>query len=238
MKLPAGKKTAAILQPVMIPNLHDLVTLMASDIVVLQDLETWSRKSRVHRAKIRTPEGTQYLNIPIRTEDRKKTIRSVRIDHSKKWIPEILRALQFNYRNSVYFDFYEPEVRADFESAKNHDYLLPFILYLRKRVLQFIEVQVDATITLSSELENYDSDPDLLADHLNAEVFYQEQDARHYQRQGENRSDLPFNHPVYRQHFQGFEPDCCLLDLLFQYGPESFRVIDELQKPLPDVRTQ
>ena len=234
----SGLKTISILQPVLIPNLHDLAVMLAADLVVLQDNEPWSRKGRVHRAKIRTPEGTQYLNIPVRTEDRKKPINKVRIDHSRKWISEILRALKFNYRNSVYYDFYEPEIRADFESAAEYEFLFPFALYLRKRVFQFLEIDLRADIILSSELEVYDSDPDQLAKNLNADVYYQEPGARHYQRQGKNRSELSFTHPVYRQHFEGFEPDCCLLDLLFQYGPESFRVIDELQKPPPGVRTK
>ena len=234
----SGLKTISILQPVLIPNLHDLAVMLAADLVVLQDNEPWSRKGRVHRAKIRTPEETQYLNIPVRTEDRKKAINNIRIDHSKKWIPEILRALEFNYRNSVYYDFYEPEIRADFESAAEYEFLFPFALYLRKRVFQFLEITIDAEITLSSEMENYDSDPDQLANNLNADIYYQEPGARHYQRQGENRNKLPFKHPIYRQHFEGFEPDCCLLDLLFQYGPESFRVIDELPVPPPGLQTQ
>jgi hypothetical protein len=234
----SGLKTISILQPVLIPNLHDLAVMLAADLVVLQDNEPWSRKGRVHRAKIRTPEGTQYLNIPVRTEVRKKAIRSVRIDHTIKWIPKILRALEFNYRNSVYYDFYEPEIRADFESAAEYEFLFPFALYLRKRVFQFLEITIDAEIKLSSEMENYDSDPDQLANNLNADIYYQEPGARHYQRQGLNRNKLPFKHPIYRQHFEGFEPDCFLLDLLLQYGPESFRVIDELHKPPPGVRTK
>ena len=231
-------KAISILQPVLIPNLHDLAVMLAADLVVLQDNEPWSRKGRVHRAKIRTPEDSQYLNVPVRTEDRKKPINKVRIDHSRKWIPEILRALEFNYRNSVYYDFYEPEIRADFESAKEHEYLLQFVFYLRDRVIRFLEVEINADVLYSSELKNYDPDPDQFAKNLNADIYYQEPGARHYQRQGENRSDLPFKHPVYRQHFEGFEPDCCLLDLLFQYGPESFRVIDELPEPPSGVRTK
>ena len=219
----------SILQPVFIPNLHDLATILASDMIVLQDSETWSRKGRVHRAKIRTPEGSQYINIPVHTKDRKKPIYEVRIDHSENWIDPLLRTLEFNYRNSVYYDFYEPEIRADIESAKNHDFLLPFVLFMRKRIFRFLEVDIQAEIILSSGMNEYHSDPDQLAKKLNADVYFQEQGARHYQRQGKNKSELPFTHPVYRQHFEGFEPHCCLLDLLFQYGPEGFRVISRLQ---------
>lgn len=218
----------AILQPTLIPTLHDLAVILESDQVVLQDVEVWSRKSRVHRAKIRTPEGTQYINIPVLTEDRDKPINKVRIDHSEEWIEPLLRSLEFNYRNSVYFDFYEPEIRSDFESAAEYDYLLDFNLYLRGRLFRFLELENLPKIVLASDLNEYDSDPDQLAKNLNADQYFQEQGARHYQRQGKNKSKIKFKHPEYRQHFDGFEPDCCLLDLLFQYGPESFRVIDQL----------
>ncbi|TVR18245.1 MAG: hypothetical protein EA391_02695 [Balneolaceae bacterium] len=218
----------SILQPVFIPDLYDLAAVLKSDTVVLQDTETWSRKGRTHRAKIRTPDGTQYINIPIVTEDRGKPIHQVRIDHSTNWIEQNLRSLEYNYRNSVYFDFYEPEISADFQSAKDHEYLLPFNLFLRERLFRFMEIEVTANTILASELEEYHSNPDLLTKNLNAEIYYQEHDARNYQRQGKKRSELSFTHPIYRQHFDGFEPGCCLLDLLFQYGPESFQIIDQI----------
>lgn len=218
----------AILQPTFIPTLHDLAIMLQVDRVVLQDIEDWSRKSRVHRAKIRTPEGTQYINIPIMTDDRDKPINKVRIDHSEDWIEPLLRSLEYNYRNSVYFDFYEPEIRSDFESAVEYEYLLDFNLYLRSRIFRFLELYNLPEFILSSDLNKYDSDPDQLAKYLNANQYFQEPGARHYQRQGKNKTTIEFKHPEYRQHFDGFESDCCLLDLLFQFGPESFRVIDDL----------
>jgi len=219
----------ALLQPVFIPDLHDVAMIAASDIVVLQDMEIWSRKGRVHRAKIRTPDGTQYINIPVVTEDRDKPIKQVRIDHSSNWIEQMLRSLEFNYRNSIYYDFYEPEITADFLSAKEYEYLMPFNLFLRKRLFRFLEFEPSSQIVFSSSLKEYDAGPDQLAKNLQAARYIQEHDARHYQRQGKNKSEFDFTNPIYRQHFDGFEPDCCLLDLLFQYGPESFRVIDQIK---------
>ncbi|PKD43851.1 WbqC family protein [Rhodohalobacter barkolensis] len=218
----------AILQPTLIPDLHDLATMLAVDTIVYQDSEQWSRKGRTHRALIRTPEGTDYISVPVLTTDKKKPINEARIDHSRDWINPLLRALKFNYSNSVYYDFYEPEVRADIETGHNFEYLLDYSLFLRKRLFQFLELEIPAKIKFSSGMKEYSSDPDKLAKRMNAEIYYQEHDARHYQRQGKQRSDLNFSHPEYRQHFDGFEPWCCLYDLLFQYGPESFRIFDEL----------
>jgi hypothetical protein len=224
-----NKFRLAILQPVFIPTLYDIFVLLQSNLAILQDVEIWSRKGRVHRAKIRTPEGTQYINIPVRTEDRSNPINEVRIDHESEWIEPILRALQYNYSNSVYYDFYAPELEADIRKAKDYKHLLPFVLYFRSRIFRFLELYDLPQFKLASELEPYDADPDLLAKTMGADIYYQEPGARHYQRQGSNRSRPAIRHPEYRQHFEGFEPGCCLLDLLFQYGPESFRIIDQLR---------
>lgn len=209
--------------------------MMSSDLVILQDTEIWSRKGRVHRAKIRTPDGTQYINIPIRTNDRKEPIDRIRIDHSKNWISQLLRSLEFNYRNSLYFDFYEPEIRSDFESASEYDFLLPFVLAIRERVYRFLELNLNADIRLASRYSGYDPDPDRLAENAGATRYFQEGGSRHYQRQGIHQSRLTFYHPTYRQHYDGFEEDCCVYDLLFQYGPESFHVLDNLGENINQI---
>lgn len=218
----------ALLTPQFAPNLYDLAVMLRADRIILQDIERWSRKSRTHRAKIRTPEGRQWINIPLRTEDRKKPIREVRMDHSGDWVTPLLRTLEYNYRNSIYYDFYEPEIKADFESAYDYTYLMKFVLYIQKRLFRFMDISIE--YELASEVPNYESDPDLLAEILGADLLFQEYDSRHYQRQSERHHDeFPFTHPQYHQHFEGFEPWCSILDVLFQLGPESFRITDRLK---------
>ncbi len=216
----------ALLYPQFAPNLYDLAAMLQADCIILQDVETWSRKSRIHRAKIRAPESTQWINIPVKTEDRKKPIHQVRIDHERDWITPLLRSIEYNYRNSIYYDFYEPEIKADFESAREYIYLQPFALYIQERLFRFMDISVETS--RASQLKNYTSDPDQLARQMGADILFQEYDSRHYQRQARTKSDPVFTHPIYRQHFEGFEPWCCILDVLFQFGPESFRIIDRL----------
>jgi hypothetical protein len=201
--------------------------MLKADRIILQDVERWSRKSRIHRAKIRTPNGTQWINIPIRTEDRKKAVKDVRIDHTKDWVTPLLRTIEYNYRNSIYYEFYEPEIKADFKSAVDYTYLMEFILYIQDRLFQFMDITIE--YDLASDIPEYSSDPDLLAERLNADTLFQEHDSRHYQRQAERYKDQSkIKHPTYHQHFEGFEPGCSLLDILFQFGPESFRITDQL----------
>jgi len=218
----------ALLFPHFAPNLYDLAAMLQADQIILQDTERWSRKSRIHRAKIRTPKGTQWINIPVRTEDRKKAVKDVRIDHERDWIDPLLRAIEYNYRNSIYYDFYEPEIKADFQSATDYTYLINFVLYIQQRLLSFMDINI--SYQLASDMPNYQSDPDLLAEKLNADLLFQEHQSRHYQRQAERfGSDPSFEHPQYHQHFEEFEPWCSILDILFQFGPESFRILDDLR---------
>lgn len=216
----------ALLTPCFAPDLYYLAAMLQADRVILQDTEKFSRKSRIHRAKIRTPEGSQWINIPVVTEDRSKPVNQVRIDHSQDWVTPILRALSYNYRNSIYFDFYEPEITADFHKAVEFEYLMDFINYFRNRLFTFL--YVDCQFELASEIPEYVSDPDLFADRIGSKVIFQEYKSRHYQRQAKRRMEPEFTHPVYRQHFEGFVPWCSILDVLFQYGPTSYRIIDRL----------
>ncbi len=216
----------ALLLPQFAPNLYDLAAMLQADHIILQDTERWSRKSRVHRAQIRTAEGMQWINIPVRTEDRKKAINEVRIDHSGDWITPLLRTLKFNCRSSIYFDFYEPRIEEMFKSAADYKYLLPFVLSFQRRLFEMMDLKID--YEMASDFKEYSSDPDELAKCLEADQLFQEQDSRHYQWQAVMKADPNFHHPEYYQHFEGFEPNCCLLDVLFQLGPESFKVIDEM----------
>lgn len=216
----------ALLTPVFAPDLYYLAALLQADRVVMLDTLKFSRKSRVHRARIRTPDGSQWINIPVRTEDRSSPVREVRIDHSGNWITPIMRSLRYNYRNSLYYDFYEPEIEADFNQALNFELLIDFTNYFRNRLFTYL--YIDKKIEWASTTALFDENPDVFAERIGADIIFQEFDSRHYQRQASSRKDPDFTHPVYDQHFDGFVPNCCLLDLLFQYGPTSYKIIDQI----------
>ncbi|MEX0772027.1 MAG: WbqC family protein [Balneolales bacterium] len=216
----------ALLYPAYLPGLYFLACVMQADRTVLLDTGPYSRKSRVHRGKIRTPEGFQWLNIPIITEDRKKPLTEVRIDHSTDWVTRHIRALEYNYRNSIYFDYYEPEIRADLEQAREHEMLVGFLRFFMGRL--FVYLQLDLEIEWASQIPSYSSGPDEFARRLHATQVFQDQNSQNYQRQSSFRIEPDFKHPRYHQHFEGFIPDLSLLDLLFQLGPSAYEVTDQL----------
>ena len=207
--------SVALIQPQFAPNLYDLASMLKSDRVILLDTDIWSRKGRTHRAKIRNEEGTQWLNIPIRTEDKKKPISDVRIDHSEPWFEAFWNAILHNYSTATWFDFYQDELYAEFEKASGFEKLIDFDLLIFNRLLTYLEVSIDYQL-LSKELISID----------NKTVNYQEYQSKNYIKQLDNSSTPLSLHPKYKQAHAGFKTECSCLDLLLNYGRESYKVLE------------
>lgn len=215
-----------ILTPQFAPNLYDLASMLKADRVILQDVEKWSRKGRTHRAEIRAETGTQWINLPVLGEDRKKAIKDVRLDHSQRWFEPFWNAVAHNYQNATYFDYFEDELQSDIKKITEFEFLLDYNLFFFKRMLQFLEIDIE--FEFSSKIDGYSTHPDECAKNLGADVLYLEHQSKNYQRQSVDSVIALEKHPTYRQSYPGFEPSCSILDLLLNSGKESFKVIEEL----------
>ncbi len=236
---PAAPATALLL-PGYSPDLAWLARALHAGRVILDDLHPFSRKSKVHRTKIRTPDGHQWLTIPFVSEDRRKPIREVRIDDRRPWLGHHLQALEYNYRNSPWFDFYEPEIRADLEKTSGCGLLVDAVRHLMQR--QWLYLELPDFPEWSSELMSQSgmgefADWPYLPENDRMEIW-QEPHSRHYQKPHPNAVRTGtvqpvFHIPEYRQHFPGFVPGCGILDLLFEYGPDAWQVLDKLNSGGP-----
>jgi hypothetical protein len=226
--------TIALLLPGYSPDLAWVARVLNAGIVILDDLHPFSRKSKVHRTKIRTPDGHQWLTIPFVQEDRRKPIRQVRIDDRRPWLRHHLQAIEFNYRNSLYYDFYEPEIRADLSTAAESGLLVDAVRHLMARQWTYLEL-TEFPQWASGLVSGNDRSPGQTLYGMVSNMpgaVWQEQGSRHYQKphpQAHNPVSGTFQPPEYRQHFPGFVPGCGILDLLFEYGPDSWQVLDQLR---------
>lgn len=216
----------ALLTPQFAPNLFDLTSMLKADRVILLDGEKWSRKGRTHRAEIRNEIGTQWINLPIHADDRKKPTNEVRLDHNQRWFDPFWNAISHNYKNATWFDFYEDELKSDFWKVNEFDYLLEFNLYFINRIFQFLEI--DRSYELGSTIEGYSTFPDELANNLEANGLFLEHKSKNYQRQSIVAQVALGHHPEYKQAYPSFKPNCSVLDLLLNEGKESYRVIERL----------
>tara|TARA_R110002124_G_scaffold134129_1_gene296769 strand:+ start:23195 stop:23854 length:660 start_codon:yes stop_codon:yes gene_type:complete len=216
----------ALLTPQFAPNLYDLASMLKADHVIFTDVEKWSRKGRTHRAEIRNEEGTQWINLPILSEDRKKAIKDVRLDHEQQWFEPFWNAILHNYKNATYFDHFEDELYHDIQQAHESEYLLEFNLYFFERLLRYLEI--DINYELASNVSDYSTFPDEAFNNLNADTLYLEHQSKNYQRQSKQAEIALEKHPIYQQAYPGFVEGCSVLDLLLNKGVESFKVIEKL----------
>ena len=210
----------ALLLPGLVPDLPWFLALGEADRVILDDCTPWSRKSRVHRYKIRTPMGIHWLGAPI-LRHAQEPLRSARIDRSGSWYREHLRAIQLNYRNSLYFDFLEAEIEARYEAIGQMDSLVEACDLMMRFWLRLLKL--DITYEWASQCQAWDRDPDQLAENLGADSLILEEDSRPYQRQPVRIPQEKMPHPEYRQHFGGFYSGCGILDVVCSRGPEALR---------------
>ena len=219
--------TPALILPPFLPNLYDLAVMFNGNPVIVADHQRFSRKSRVHRGRIRTPDGeSQWLTLPIPSDERRSPLHSVTIadtSGSGEWIKQ----LTYCYSNAPYFDFLIEELKADLSEAEQFSLLTDVTGYIFSRLARYLELP-EISMTKASQMKEWDDNPDQLARNLNASEVYQEHRSRHYLRQAECRTDPDVHIPEYRQTGTGFVPWCCLFDLLFEYGPEAFRITDLL----------
>lgn len=223
--------TLAILQPAIVPDLYYLAALLQSEKWIIDDTSVFSRKGRVHRFEMRTQQGKQWLGLPILTEDKKKPIGQIRIDHSQPWLEKMLKTMATIYRNSFYFDFYEPEVRHELSKCMEFEYAIDFILFVNQHLFRWLEVNeiIPNPIRLSQNREDVRPDSELVLSLIKGNKLFLEYDGKQFQYQPQNYTHPLFGVtiPEYRQHIDGFY-SCSLLDLLFQRGPESFQITDHL----------
>ncbi len=179
---------AAVLLPGWFPDMRDLATWMRSDVVYLDDTLPYSRKSRLHRGRIRTAQGLDWVH------------------HDDK----LMKTLKYAYTNSAYFDFYAPEVEARIFGPAD-DWL--------RWLFGVLEIRYEPKWISASGFPNPDD----------FSIIFHEPGSRNYQPIKPWMCEMEIIHPEYEHHLGGFKPGACVLDLLFECGPESVRILDTLR---------
>lgn len=213
--------------PSVFPDLRWIANSLVTDPMILRDDLPFNRKSRAHRGRIRTPNGHHWVHIPIHPDDKHLPLAESRIDHSENWFDSLWKALEFNYRNSIYFDYYEEDVKADLNHVRQMNLFMEAARYLTHRWFRYLELTPPKILYMS---EGGEATPDSVSRLLKeADNVTMEHHSKNYLPPVPGASLLSVSIPEYRQHFGGFVADCCVLDLLFETGSDSWMVTDTLR---------
>jgi hypothetical protein len=233
------KNSTAFLLPSVLPDMAWLEAFLRAEKVILLDNKPFSRKSRVHRGKIRTPESSQWIHIPIRNEDKKSLLKDCRINFKTDWFTPLWRSIEFNYRNSIFFDFFEADIKNDLSELKQFSLFTDAADYFTSKLFNYLEIdgitgvsdalkskakaisKVDPHFNMTSLVHNESSI-------INSGKYILEYDSKNYLNPVV-QSDSFYRIPTYKQHFGGFEPNCCIIDLLFEMGPNAWTILDSFK---------
>lgn len=186
--------------------------LVSASKVWLENEDNFQKQTYRNRMYIYGANGKLSLNIPIKHLPKTKVkvhqkYSEVRIDNEDKWQSVHWKSLKTAYQTSPFFEFYEDELAPLF--SKEYATLYKFNQDCFKTILDCLQLDLEFEYTCE-----YEHEP------LN------KKDLRHLS----NAKNL-IKIPEYIQVFQekhGFISNLCILDLLFNEGPNSHEYLKNI----------
>jgi len=227
-----------ISQPRFFPGLHYLHRMMVADVFVIFDTVQFSPRHEENRAKLKTPQGPQWLTVPMRKLGREQLILDTRIANSQPWQRKAIKTLNNLYSRAPYYKAYAPEIISIIEAP--HETLTELDRASWEPALQLLGIT--CKFIASSELPVSGKGPRLLLDickYLGSDVYLSGAFGRDYLDVAEFTAEgvavrfHEYSCPVYPQRFGDFVPFLSYLDMLFNVGLDRDKVLAG-GKMLPD----
>lgn len=217
----------AVHQPNFLPYLGYFDKARSVDTFVILDDVEFTKGGFTNRNKIKKPNGTMWLTVPV-TGDTMVPINEVLIADHLDWQEHHTKTLEHMYGKAAHYDSVWPQFGEEYE--KEWKYLWNFNMALLKLCFSLLEIEVD--IVYSSELDVTAEDGSEriidICDHLDASHYLSGIGGKDYlkhedfEKHGLGLSFQDFNHPVYSQQFGEFIPNLSVIDYLMNEGPTPF----------------
>jgi len=221
----------SINQPAYLPWLGYFHRIYCSDLFVFLDNVQFEKNSFTNRNKIKTAQGSQWLTVPVRLKEHfEKAINEIEIDNSQSWQENHLKAIYLNYKKAPFFEEYFPAIERFYKREWR------MISDLNYEMMNFFleKLGIGTKVTKSSELGVKEKKDKLVLEiskSMKAKVYLSGilgkdyLKAKDFSQEGINLEFQNYNPPKYNQRYQEFLPNLGIIDLLFNEGPESLKII-------------
>ena len=205
--------------------------VLLSDIYVVLDRAQFEFDI-TNRNKIITPEGSwSRISVPVKKGQKFFEVRNVEINNDQPWAEKNWDLICKSYNDSSFFDLYKTTLNSIFKKKWNLIFDLNF--YTLKKAFEWLDIktefildsELDVTGMSSEHLLNickklgatkYLSGPGG-RDYLNEKIFEQSKIKVEYQK---------YDPIIYPQKYaKSFVPNLSILDLLFNMGSDSKKLI-------------
>ncbi len=199
----------------------------ADEFIIYDDMQYTKRDWR-NRNKIITPQGLQWLTIPVEVKGKYfQTIKDTKISN-KNWAKNHWNSIKQNYSKTKYFyvynDLFEQlylDSTEEFLSDINYKFIIEInkILGINTRIrysceFDLIDGQTEKLLGICK-----DCDADIYLSGPSAKNYFDEEQAKKENIQVEWMDYSAY--PEYTQSYTPFEHGVTILDLIFNEGPNA-----------------
>lgn len=221
----------SIHQPNFFPWIGYFYKIAKSDAFVILDDVQYTKNSFINRNKIKTINGEQWLTMPVIHSGKfGQSIKDVEIQFFDKNYKKIKNTLQMNYTKSTFYKEIIVMFDEYYDTAPN---LVSINEFFIQWVLKYLSI--DTLIYKSSELKNIQGESTdrliSICEQLNADKYLagfgskKYQDSEKFMNHDIEATVYDFRHPIYPQLWGDFIPNLSILDILFNVGKDTSKII-------------
>lgn len=193
-----------LIQPPYFGDVAHYTVMAKADEIYFESADNFQKQTSRNRTHIMGANGRLMLNIPLKHSrgGNRQLTRDIRIENSFPWQDLHWKSLCSAYRSSPYFEFFEDDLQPLF--VEKQAFLLDF--NLKTILLMFDFIKIDHVEIFHTDEYTMDT----------SESFNDYRDLIQSKK-------VKFKNEPYQQVFDklDFLPNLCILDLLFNLGPQA-----------------
>ncbi len=223
------QNVVVIHQPDFLPYMGFFHRLLKADTFIILNHVQMSKRGWVHRDKIKTPSGEEWISLPIKKLAKGPIISEAEIDYENAY-DKIARMIQANYQKAAFFSEIFPTL-SDILAVRPPK-LYDLNLLLLKQLFTWFDIQIptffshELGVTSTKSLMNAE-----LTKKVGGTTYLSGVGAKDYHNDapfaelGVSVEWQEFNHPEYTQLHDSFIPYLSSIDLLLNCGIKHSREI-------------
>ena len=218
-------------QPVYLPWLGLFHKIARADLFCYFDIVQYQRKDYNNRNKIKTYNGEIWLSVPVESKGHfYKNVSDILIVQDK-WVKKHLKSIELNHKKTNSFNDYFDELEFILINASKGS-LGPLNLKLLEYFMRCLDIKTP--IVKASDYSFKGEGSELVLDmciQLGADVYiFGEQGKNYANTVAFNKKNImvefqKYIHPTYKQIGQPFLPFMSIIDLLFNEGQDSYKIL-------------
>ena len=218
-------------QPVYLPWLGLFHKIALADKFVFFNEVQYLPKDWMNRNRIKTASGEILLTVPVlRKGHREKKTSEIEINNEANWQQKHLKTITMNYKKAPYYSTYIHFFEEVY--TKQWQYLADLNEHMLRWFLK--EFGINTEFLKASDFDFQGTKSELVLNmckKINANVYIFGALGRNYaqvdefKKYGINTVFQDYNHPTYKQLYGNFVSHLSVIDLLFNCGSDSYKII-------------